>query len=90
MTVGEFAQAVADYAMLTHASATSWGRSAKRNQAVGGVPFSAHRFWLGCDLVYDDPVLEKGERIILAQRLGLKLIAEGDHDHLQPETWPPG
>ncbi|SRR5712691_745584 len=33
-----------------------------------------------------DPI----ERVQLAQRLGLRLVLEGDHDHLQPEDWLPG
>ena len=87
MTVAEFAEAVSRYGMLMGASVTSWGRTLKHNTEVGGVTFSAHRFWLGCDLIYDGPVLSKMET---ARRLGLKLIDEGDHDHLQPLDWVAG
>lgn len=90
MTLGEFAEAVRAYALLTNASATSWGRTTQRNQAVGGVLYSAHRVWLACDLVYDEPVVPKDQRIIIADRLGLKVLDEGDHDHLQPKSWVPG
>ena len=89
MTIGEFAEAVAMYGMLTDASVTSWGRSTARNTAVGGVKFSSHRFWRGCDVVYDTAISE-ADRSVMALRLGLKLIAEGDHDHLQPADWSAG
>ena len=90
MTFVDFCLAVRQYGMMTGGSTTSWGRTTKRNQAVGGVPYSAHRFWLAVDLVYDEPVMPKNERIVIASRLGLKVIAEGSHDHCQPETWAPG
>lgn len=89
MTIGEFAEAVRVYAVITGASATSWGRTKKRNAVVGGVPYSAHRFWLGVDMVYDDAIEEQDAKEI-AKRLGLRLIREGDHDHLQSAEWPAG
>lgn len=89
MTIGEFAEAVRTYSMALGASATSWGRTAAHNRAVMGVEFSAHRFWLGCDVIYDGaPSVQ--ERNTIAVRLGLKVIIEGDHDHLQPLGWPAG
>lgn len=88
MTTGEFYERAKTYAMLTNASGTSAGRTEKHNKDVGGVPYSAHRFWLAQDLVYDGPAPPDGD--IIAQRLGLKLIREGDHDHLQPLDWVAG
>jgi len=89
MTVGEFAEAAYQYAMLTGASATSAFRTEARNRLVGGVTYSAHRFGRAVDVVYDTTP-PREVRDILAQRLGLKLIDEGDHDHLQPLDWGAG
>ena len=88
MTLGEFADAVRAYALITGASATSWGRTEKHNEAVGGVKYSAHRFWLAADLVYDGP--PPPDAVAVAHRLGLKLIEEGDHHHVQPLGWIAG
>lgn len=89
MELAAFAEAVRTYATLMGASATSWGRTTQHNKAVGGVMYSAHRFWMGTDLVYDEPKpLE--ERQTTAMRLGLKLIIENDHDHVQPADWVAG
>ena len=89
MTFSEFCLAARQYAMMTGASVTSWGRTYKHNTDVGGVAYSAHRFWLACDFVYDEPGHEP-ERIALARRLGLKLLPEGDHHHAQPLDWTAG
>ena len=89
MTVTEFANAITAYASVTGASATSWFRTNPHNMAVGGVAGSAHRFGLAVDVIYDR-ALELSWRQELARRLGLRLIAEDDHDHLQPLAWPPG
>lgn len=93
MTIDEFAEAAAQYCYMMRASVTSWGRSEKHNEQVGGVKNSAHRYFRGLDVVYDDPMLlaqDPSPRIETAARLGLKLIAEGDHDHLQPLDWRAG
>ena len=39
---------------------------------------------------YIVPLIAVTEREQLAQRLGLKLVHEDDHDHLQPVDWLPG
>lgn len=88
MTVGDFAEAVAMYCLLHGGSITSWGRSTKHNKDVGGVAGSSHRFWRGADVVYDTPPV--ATRVEYASRLGLKLLPEGDHDHLQPLDWRAG
>jgi hypothetical protein len=77
------------YRLLTGASATSSFRTAKHNHDVGGVPHSAHLAGLAVDVIYDDPTPTQAERQEWARRLGLKLIVEGDHDHLQPLDWAP-
>ena len=89
MTLAEFWNAAFTYSQLTGASQTSGLRSQKHNQSVGGVPFSAHRFGLAVDVVYDTP-LPDAEREQLAKRLGLRIVIEGDHDHLQPSDWIAG
>ena len=85
----EFALAVFVYCSIFDGSVTSWIRSKKRNAALGGVPHSGHVVGLGCDVVYD-VVPPEDERRAWAGRLGLLLVIEGDHDHLQPATWRAG
>lgn len=89
MTISEFTIAATTYCMLTSGSQTSGFRTTKHNKDVGGVAFSAHRFGLAWDVVYDEK-LDQTVRNAIAFRLGLKLIAEGDHDHLQPFDWIAG
>lgn len=89
MSPQTFADAIRAYCQAMGGSISSWGRTEAHNRKVGGVPGSAHRFWVGADVIYDalpavDPATE------YAARLGLKLIREGDHDHLQPLTWRAG
>jgi hypothetical protein len=87
--VAQFAVAVAGYATRFPCSATSWGRTPEHNARVGGVKHSAHLSWVGCDVIYPitPPV---ADAVAHARSLGLRLIREGDHDHLQPFDWPPG
>jgi hypothetical protein len=89
MTPDEFSDRARTYCAITGGSVTSWGRTTTHNAAVGGVPRSAHRFWLAVDVVYDAPVAEL-EAIEIARRLGLRVIREDDHDHVQPLEWPKG
>lgn len=89
MTPYEFLTGVMIYCTRAGGSVTSWGRTKAHNQKVGGVQNSPHLYWLGADVVLDAPAPE-GERVELARRLGLKLIVEADHDHLQPLGWIPG
>jgi len=89
MTRAEFDEAAATFCALTGGSVTSWTRTVPHNTAVGGVKNSAHLYGLAVDVVYDTPqalplTMER------ARRLGLKLIREGDHDHVQPWNWSAG
>ena len=68
---------------------TSGYRSAAGNTKVGGVPFSAHRFWLGQDVILDIPG-QFEEFKEAARRLGLLAIDEGDHVHIQSRDWVKG
>jgi hypothetical protein len=85
----QFWNALMGYCYAEGGSVTSYGRTQKHNQAVGGVPNSGHRYWVAADVVYDSPRPTE-ERLRVAQGLGLRVIIEDDHDHLQPFDWPKG
>lgn len=89
MTASEFHDQVRSYCYRLNGSVTSYGRTPKHNKAVGGVIQSAHQFWLAADIVYDAPVPAL-TAVDCAVRLGLLMIRESDHDHLQPLNWSPG
>jgi hypothetical protein len=89
MTPSDFMELLIAYCLFTRGSVKSYGRTLQHNAQVGGVELSAHQFWVGADVVYDEPVeLELAKAT--AERLGLRLIREADHDHLQPLGWPAG
>jgi len=84
MTPLEFAEALMAYCAWSRGSVTSWGRSPERNAQVGGHPYSLHQIWLGADVGYHPnpkPAEDVARR--MASRLGIRLVREGDHDHLQ-------
>lgn len=89
MTHTDFETAVEHYCALTCASVTSGRRTYRHNLKVGGVAASPHLFNLARDVVYDYE-LPRELREEWARRLGLRLIVEGDHDHLQPWDWRAG
>lgn len=64
-------------------SVSSWIRTAKRNQLVGGAPHSEHLSGFAMDVVWDDPPAIAVVQTEAAD-LGLKVIRESDHDHIQP------
>ena len=68
---------------------TSGYRCALDNAAVGGVHYSSHQFWLGSDIIPRAEV-DRKELIEAGRRLGLFVLDEGDHLHLQPATWQAG
>lgn len=82
-SVGEFCERVAGVCLLVDGSVTSWGRSRKRNEDVGGVANSWHLQFLGADVVLDDTA---NESLLFwaARRLGLQVVKEEDHYHLEP------
>lgn len=111
MTPHEFLSAVMTYCALVGGSVSNYGRTQRRNVLVGGVPYSAHRFWLAADVKLDSALTAAQlfnvnerigkplpapvavplvERVKLAARLDLFLVAEDDHDHLQPASWLAG
>lgn len=83
MTLADFAEAAATYCFETGGSVTSWVRSPARNVAVGGHKRSRHLVGLAVDVVYH-PNQRPGAVEAHAHALGLWLLAEGDHDHLEP------
>jgi hypothetical protein len=85
MDIRDFAVAVETYGKALGGSVTSWGRTEVHNRAVGGVPNSLHVRWLAVDVVYDAPP-ELDVASDLASSLGLRLVRESDHDHLQANT----
>jgi len=85
----DFADALNTYCAITSASITSSLRTGRHNAVVGGMPHSAHLYALGADVVYDAP-LDRDLAATIAKRLGLLLLRESDHDHLQPLGWEPG
>lgn len=89
MTIGEFAEKANTYCQLTGASEVGGRRTAARNKDKSGVAHSAHLAGLARDVVYDvEP--PKSERGAWAAAMGLRILFEPDHDHLQPLEWPPG
>jgi uncharacterized protein YcbK (DUF882 family) len=63
-------------------SVTSWIRTKKRNNTVGGNSSSYHKLGLAVDIVCD---YEEDITTLInnAKRLGLGVCKEGDHKHIQ-------
>ncbi len=89
MTPHDFLTAKMQLAARYEYRETSGYRAAMPNAAAGGVHFSAHLFWLGVDVILVHPE-ETTEFIEAARRVGLRVLDEGDHLHLQPLTWEKG
>ena len=84
MTPIDFAESLLAYAAWSRGSVTSWGRSPERNASVGGHLNSLHLSFLAADIGYapnPTPPLAKARK--RASQLGMRLIRESDHDHLQ-------
>lgn len=88
MTPETFHSLLRAYCTRFAASVSSYGRTALHNEAKDGLPLSAHQFWLAADVVYDTFIPEPARRRI-AEALGLELVVEEDHDHLEPLDWHP-
>lgn len=85
--VTAFALALYRYCRYFGGSVTSWLRTADHNSQVGGLPGSLHLLALGADVVFDSPRLDSDVRHSMASSLGLRLVVESDHDHLQLERF---
>jgi hypothetical protein len=70
-------------------SVTSWGRTPWRNKAVGGMAGSKHLDWLAVDLV-PDPSTNRHRLFVDLREVGLVVIDEGDHFHVQATNPPSG
>lgn len=83
MNLLQFLSAVVTLRILVPFSITSWCRTPTHNEAVGGVPNSFHLLGLAVDIILDNP---EQVRALSAQavRMGLEVIIEGDHLHLEP------
>ena len=69
-------------ALLFDLSVTSWIRSRRRNAALAGVVDSRHLLGLAVDIVLDDTsVVDQFQKH--AANLGLQVIIESDHLHVQ-------
>jgi len=68
--------------LLCNFSVTSWIRSPNHNAALGGVPTSRHLMGLAVDVVFDNPADAPGFQEA-ALTLGLQVLFEGDHLHVQ-------
>lgn len=72
-----------NYLAIKHSfSVTSWFRTSKRNEQVGGVRGSFHLFGLAVDCVLDN-ILDRSEFVKDARSIGLVVVPEIDHIHLQ-------
>ncbi len=76
MTFTDFCQHVRDAGMRYGGSVISWGRSEKRNKAVGGHVRSFHMLWLAADIVFDTVKGMTDARAHL-QRMGLHTKENG-------------
>ena len=83
MTAHGFADAVLTLALRFRFSVQSWGRSRRHNADEKGLVDSFHLTWTGAD-----GVLDPGEDLIAftlrANQLGVQVVDEGDHLHLEP------
>ncbi len=73
-------------------SVTSWGRSILHNRTLpGSVPDSLHLEWCAVDLTWDPGMQpDLGAFQAAARQVGMKVIREKDHDHLeQAGDFPP-
>lgn len=84
--IQEFWLAVYRYASRVRGSVISGFRTVGRNRAVGGVSNSYHLQGLAADVVLDEPLthpVATDVRHRLAADLGIQLVIESDHDHLE-------
>lgn len=82
MGLSDFTSTVALILLCYEGSVSSWLRSKKRNNEVGGHVMSLHLVGLAVDVVFDDDEQKFGG-MQMAERLGLLAIDEDDHVHIQ-------
>lgn len=84
ITYHDFADMVQLLVQQHDASVTSWWRTQKHNDAVGGGPSSDHLTGFAVDLVLDDPS-GYSRMAAHARSLGLDAAYEGDHLHIEAD-----
>ncbi len=98
MTFHDFCDACAQLMAACGGRITSWGRSPFGNDEVGGVVTSYHLLMMAVDWTWSEAELaattvsDKAGRtmsgrprmMVLAPRLGLEVLDEGSHLHLEP------
>ena len=99
MTYIDFCTAILQLMVACGGRVTSWGRSSFGNDEVGGVLTSYHTLMMGVDWTWSKAELlsttvsdKHGTTMngrqrmeVMAPRLGLVVIDEGDHVHIQPK-----
>ena len=85
MTTLTFCSYILTIAIRVPMSVTSWGRSEKRNKAVGGAAQSRHLIWQAVDIVLDKKA-DKSKLYIECDRFGLRVLDEKDHYHIQTKS----
>lgn len=83
MDAKEFTGHALTLAIRFRFSVTSWIRTPARNKAVGGQDNSTHLYGLGLDVILDNPV-DAPQFTATANKIGISVLDEGDHLHLQP------
>lgn len=84
MNVLEFLEAILTLRVRFAFSVTSWIRTYQRNNIVNGRPGSWHIYGLAVDVVPDSN-LDKVDFVPAAEKLGLSVLDEKDHWHIQPK-----
>lgn len=77
-----FCIAVHTLARTHRVSVKSWWRTPAHNAAAGGIAGSRHLDGIGADVV-PDPDENRADVIRDARDLGLQVVDEGDHLHLE-------
>lgn len=90
LTPAQFFDVVRAYCDLTGSQIT-WYNRTPETEAVQTKPVkhSPHEVWLAVD-VRPGGKFSAQDRIEWGRRMGIRVIAEIDHDHLQPLEWEAG
>ncbi len=70
-------------------SETGGQRTVQRNLDVDGTANSPHLHWVGRDVIFEKKPT-RSELVETARRIGLTIIPERDHHHIQPAAWIAG
>ena len=98
MTYHEFCDACLQLMAACGGRVTSWGRSPFGNDEVGGVATSYHTLMMGADWAWSEAEIQattvsdkhgysgsgRDRMKVLGPRLGLSVLDEGSHLHIQP------